>query len=158
MPKELSPGPPFARTPARKLEQFDRAFEAEMDEILIKPDWFEKWEEEIPEGAQFDEEMVRRAMDKLRGGVVPQLIGQWLFVLGNACKNARLKWMRAWEEFVEAYHVLIGKLIMSDAYAVFTNSLMGIGFIWKDWRFGPGTTTPAQRGAISAIGQTSTGV
>jgi hypothetical protein len=63
--KEPSPGPPYARTPARKLEQFDRAFEEEMDAILIQPDWFEKWEEhfkeEIPEGAQF-EEMVRRAM------------------------------------------------------------------------------------------------
>jgi hypothetical protein len=98
-----------------------------MDEILIKPDWFKKWEEhfkeEISEGAQF-EEMVRRAMDKLRGRVVPHLIGQWLFVLGNACKNARLKRMRAWDEFVEAYHVSIAKLIMSDAYAIFTNSLM----------------------------------
>jgi hypothetical protein len=125
--KEPSPGPPYARTPARKLEQFDRAFEEEMDAILIQPDWFEKWEEhfkeEIPEGALF-EEMVRRAMDKLRGRVVPQLIGQWLFALGNACKNARLKRMRAWEQFVEAYHVLIARLIMSDAYAIFTNSLM----------------------------------
>jgi hypothetical protein len=32
--------------------------------------------------------------------------------------------MRAWEQFVEAYHVLIARLIMSDAYAIFTNSLM----------------------------------
>jgi hypothetical protein len=99
--KEPSPSPPFAQTPARKLEQFDRAFEAEMNEILIQPDWFEKWEEhfkeKLPESAQF-EEMVRRAMDKLHGRVVPQLIGQWLFVLGNVCKNARLKRMRAWEE------------------------------------------------------------
>jgi hypothetical protein len=50
-----------------------------MDEILIQSDWFDKWEEqfkqEIPEGAQF-EEMVSQAMDKLRGRVVPQLIGQ----------------------------------------------------------------------------------
>jgi hypothetical protein len=125
--KEPSPGPPYARTPARKLEQFDGAFEEEMDAILIQPNWFEKWEEhfkeEIPEGAQF-EEMVRRVMDKLRGRVVPQLIGQWLFALGNACKNARSKRMRAWEQFVEAYHVLIARLIMSDAYAIFTNSLM----------------------------------
>jgi hypothetical protein len=125
--KEPSPGPPYARTPARNLEQFDRAFEEEMDAILIQPDWFEKWEEhfkeEIPEGAQF-EDLVRRAMDRLRGRVVPQLIEQWLFVLGNACKNARLKRMRAWEQFVEAYHVLIAKLVMSDAYAIFTNTLM----------------------------------
>jgi hypothetical protein len=109
------------------LEQFDRAFENEMDEILIQPDWFEKWEEhfreEIPEGAQF-EEIVRREMNKLRGRVIPQLIGQWLFVLGNACKNARLKKMRSWEGFVGAYHVLIAKLVMSDAYALFTNSLL----------------------------------
>jgi hypothetical protein len=101
-----------------------------MDEILIQPDWFDKWEEQfkeqIPEGAQF-EEMVSQAMDKLRGRVVPQLIGQWLFVLGNACKNARLKRMRSWELFVEAYPVLIAKLVMSDAYAIFTNSLM------EDW-------------------------
>jgi hypothetical protein len=95
--KEPSPGPPYARTPARNLEQFDRAFEKEMDAILIQPDWFEKWEEhfkeEIPEGAQF-EDLVRWAMNRLRGRVVLQLIGQWLFVLGNACKNARLKRMR----------------------------------------------------------------
>jgi hypothetical protein len=45
-------------------------------------------------------------------------------VLGNACKNARLKRMRAWKLFVEAYHVLIARLIMSNAYAIFTNSLM----------------------------------
>jgi hypothetical protein len=125
--KEPSPSPPFAQTPAGKLEQFDRAFEAKMNEILIQPDRFEKWEEhfkkKLPEGAQF-EEMVRRAMDKLRGRVVPQLIGQWLFVLGSACKNAMLKRMRAWEEFVEAYHVLIARLVMSDAYAIFTNTLM----------------------------------
>jgi hypothetical protein len=72
--KEPSPGLPYARTPARQLEQFDRAFEAKMDEILIQPDWLDKWEkqfkEEILEGAQF-EEMVSRAMDKLRGRVVP---------------------------------------------------------------------------------------
>jgi hypothetical protein len=115
------------RTSARQLEQFDRAFIAEMDEILIQPDWFEKWEEqieeEIPEGAQF-EEMVSRAMDKLRGRVVPQLIGQWVFVLGNACKQVRLKRMRSWKLFVEAYHVLIAKLVMSDAYAIFTNTLL----------------------------------
>jgi hypothetical protein len=125
--KEPSLGPPYARTPARTLEQFDRAFEEEMDAILIQPDWFEKWEEhfkeEIPEGAQF-KDLVCRAMDRLRGRVVPQLIGQWLFVLGNACKNARLKRMRNWEQFVEAYHVLIAKLVMSDAYAIFTNTLM----------------------------------
>jgi hypothetical protein len=94
--KEPSPGPPYARTSVRQLKQFDRAFEPEMDKILIQPDWFDKWEEqfkeEIPESAQF-EEMVSQDMDKLRGRVVPQLIGQWLFVLGNACKNARLKRM-----------------------------------------------------------------
>jgi hypothetical protein len=39
--KEPSPGPPYARTPARNLKQFDRAFEEEMDAILIQPDWFE---------------------------------------------------------------------------------------------------------------------
>ena len=44
--KEPAPGPP-ARTPSRQLEQFDRAFEAEMDEILIQPDWFDKWEEQF---------------------------------------------------------------------------------------------------------------
>jgi flagellar biosynthesis GTPase FlhF len=125
--KKPSPGPPYARTPARTLEQFDRAFEEEMDVILIQPNWFEKREEhfkeEIPEGAQF-EDLVRRAMDRLHGRVVPQLIGQWLFVLGNACKNARLKRMRNWEQLVEAYHVLIAKLVMSDAYAIFTNTLM----------------------------------
>jgi hypothetical protein len=50
-----------------------------------------------------------------------QLIGQWLFVLGNACKQARLKQMKDWPEFVKAYHVLIAKLILSDAYALFTH-------------------------------------
>jgi hypothetical protein len=61
-------------------------------------------------------------MDKLQGKVVPQLIGQWLFVLGNACKNARLNRMRSWEEIVGAYHARIAKLIMSDAYAEFTHT------------------------------------
>jgi hypothetical protein len=32
--------------------------------------------------------------------------------------------MRSWELFVEAYHVLIAKLVMLDAYAIFTNNLM----------------------------------
>jgi hypothetical protein len=49
----------------------------------------------------------------LKDWVVPQLIGQWLFVLGNACKQARLKQMKDWPEFVKAYHVLIAKLILS---------------------------------------------
>jgi hypothetical protein len=124
------PSASFTTLWVRNLEQFDRAFEEEMDAILIPSDWFEKWEEhfkeEIPEGAQF-EDLVCWAMDRLRGRVVPQLIGQWLFVLGNACKNARLKRMRAWEQFVEEYHVLIAKLVMSDAYAIFSDTLMEDG-------------------------------
>jgi hypothetical protein len=48
-------------------------------------------------------------MAGLKDQVVPQLIGQWLFVLGNACKQARLKQMKDWPEFVKAYHVLIAK-------------------------------------------------
>jgi hypothetical protein len=32
--------------------------------------------------------------------------------------------MRSWELFVEAYHVLTAKLIMSDAYGIFTNTLI----------------------------------
>jgi hypothetical protein len=59
-------------------------------------------------------------MAGLKDRVVSQLIGQWLFVLGNACKQARLKQMKDWPEFVRAYHVLIAQLIMSDAYALFT--------------------------------------
>jgi hypothetical protein len=108
--KEPSPGPPLAKTPAIKLDKFRAEFEAEMDEILIKPECFDKWEEyfkeEIPEEGDRFEELVSQAMDKLRGKVVPQLIGLWLFVLGNACKNARLKQMRAWQEIVGAYHAL----------------------------------------------------
>jgi hypothetical protein len=109
-----------------KLDKFTEEFEEEMDEILIKPEWFERWEEyfkeEIPDQGNRFEELVRQAMDKLRGKVVPQLIGQWLFVLGNACKNARLKRMQSWEEIVGAYHALIAKLIMSNAYAEFTHT------------------------------------
>jgi hypothetical protein len=60
-------------------------------------------------------------MAELKDRVVPQLIGQWLFVLGNACKQARLKQMKDWPEFVKAYHVLIAKLILSDGYALFTH-------------------------------------
>jgi hypothetical protein len=87
--KEPSPEPPYARTPARQLEQFDRAFEAEMDEILIQPDWIDKWEEqfkeEISEGAQF-EEMVSQTMDKLRGRVVPQLLDNGFLSWGTPAK------------------------------------------------------------------------
>jgi hypothetical protein len=43
--------------------------------------------------------------------------------------------MRSWELFVEAYHVLIAKLVMLDAYAIFTNSLM------EDRIYLPGTGT-----------------
>jgi hypothetical protein len=57
----------------------------------------------------------------IKGFGVPQLIGQWLFVLGNACKQARLKQMKDWPEFVKAYDVLIAKLILSDACALFTH-------------------------------------
>jgi hypothetical protein len=39
----------------------------------------------------------------------------------DACKQARLKQMKDWPEFVKAYHVLIAKLILSDAYALFTH-------------------------------------
>jgi hypothetical protein len=60
-------------------------------------------------------------MAGLKDRVVPQLIGQWLFVLGNACKQARLKQMKDWPEFVKAYHVLIAKVILSDAYTLFTH-------------------------------------
>jgi hypothetical protein len=52
-------------------------------------------------------------MAELKDRVVPQLIGQWLFVLGNACKHAQLKQMKDWPEFVKAYHVLIAKLIQA---------------------------------------------
>jgi hypothetical protein len=60
-------------------------------------------------------------MAELKDWVVLQLIGQWLFVLGKACKQARLKQMKDWPEFVKAYHVLIAKLILLDAYALFTH-------------------------------------
>ena len=53
--------------------------------------------------------------------MVPQLIGQWLFALGNACKYARLKEMRNWPEMVKSYHALIAKLVLSEAYALFTH-------------------------------------
>jgi hypothetical protein len=109
-----------------KFDKFTEEFEAEMDESLIKPECFKRWEkyfkEEIPDQGNRFKELVRQAMDKLRGKVVSQLIGQWLFVLGNACKNARLKRMRFWEEIVGAYHALMAKLIMSDAYAEFTHT------------------------------------
>jgi hypothetical protein len=59
---------------------------------------------------------------------------------------------------VEAYHVLIAKLVMSDAYAIFTNSLIEDRiYLDRDWRCGRVTTTPAPRGVILAIGRMSTG-
>jgi hypothetical protein len=65
--------------------------------------------------------LVQTTMAGLKDRVVPQLIGQWLFVLRNACKQARLKQMEDWPEFVKAYHVLVAKLILSDAYALFSH-------------------------------------
>jgi hypothetical protein len=87
--QERSPRPSFARTPAKKLKHFDRLFEAEMDKILIQPDWFKKWKEnfkeEIPKGAQF-EEMVGQTMDKMRGRVAPAT--DWTVAL---CAGKRLQ-------------------------------------------------------------------
>jgi hypothetical protein len=95
-----------------------------VDDILIRPEWFNAWEgyfkEELPGGAGY-ERLVQTTIAGLKDWVVPQLIGQWLFVLRNACKQARLKQMKDWPEFVKAYHVLIAKLILSDAYALFTH-------------------------------------
>jgi hypothetical protein len=121
--KAPSPDPHLARTPGQ-LEKFPESFIEEMDDILIRPEWFNAWEgyfkEELPGGVEY-ESLVQKTMAELKDRVVPQLIGQWLFVLGNACKQARLKRMKDWPEFVKAYHVLIAKLILSDAYALFTH-------------------------------------
>jgi hypothetical protein len=121
--KAPSPDPHLARTPGQ-LEKFLESFIKEMDDILIHPEWFNAWEgyfkEELPGGEEY-ERLVQRTMAGLKDRVVPQLISQWLFVLGNACKQARLKQMKVWPEFVKAYHVLIAKLILLDAYALFTH-------------------------------------
>jgi hypothetical protein len=70
--KAPSPDPHLARTPGQ-LEKF--------------PEWFNAWEgyfkEELPRGTEY-ERLVRTTMAGLKDRVVPQLIGQWLFVLGNA--------------------------------------------------------------------------
>jgi hypothetical protein len=121
--KAPSPDPHLARTPGQ-LEKFPESFIEEMDDILIQPEWFNAWEgyfkKELPVGTEY-ERLIRTTMAELKDRVVPQLIGQWLFVLGNACKQARLKQMKDWPEFVKACHVLIAKLILSDAYALFTH-------------------------------------
>jgi hypothetical protein len=95
-----------------------------ISDILIQPEWSNAWEgyfkEELPGGEEY-ERLVQRTMAELKDRVVPQLISQWLFVLGHACKQARLKHMKDWPEFVRAYHALIAKLILSDAYALFTH-------------------------------------
>jgi hypothetical protein len=121
--KAPSPDPHLTRTPGQ-LEKFPESFIEEMDDILIQPEWFNAWEgyfkEELPVGTEY-ERLIRTTMAELKDRVVPRLIGQWLFVLGNACKQARLKHMKDWPEFVRAYHVLIAKLILSDAYALFTH-------------------------------------
>jgi hypothetical protein len=107
--KAPSPDPHLARTPGQ-LEKFPQSFIEEMDDVLIQPEWFNAWEgyfkEELPGGTEY-EHLVQQTMAGLKDRVVPQLIGQWLFVLGNACKQARLKKMKDWPEFVKAYHVLM---------------------------------------------------
>jgi hypothetical protein len=85
--------------------------------LCLGPGYFK---EELPGGAEY-ERLVQQTMAGLKDWVVPQLISQWLFVFGNACKQARFKKMKDWPEFVKAYHVLIAKLILSDAYALFTH-------------------------------------
>jgi hypothetical protein len=121
--KAPSPDPHLTRTPGQ-LEKFPNSFIKEMDNNLIQPEWFNAWEgyfkEELAVGTEY-ERLIRTTMAELKDWVVPHLIGQWLFVLGNACKQARLKQMKDWPEFVKAYHVLIAKLILSDAYALFTH-------------------------------------
>jgi hypothetical protein len=157
--KAPSPDPHLARTPGQ-LEKFPESFIEEMDDILIQPEWFNAWEgyfkEELPVGTEY-ERLIRTTMAKLKDRVVPQLIGQWLFVLGNACKQARLKQMKDWPEFVKAYHVLIAKLILSEAYALFTHHEKEDRISWKDWPCGRGTTTPAPRDRILLTGRKSTG-
>jgi hypothetical protein len=121
--KAPSPDPHLARTPGQ-LEKFPESFIEEMEDILIQPEWFNAREgyfkEELLVGTEY-ERLIQTTMAEFEDRVVPQLIGQWLFVLGNACKQARLKQMNDWPEFVKAYHVLIAKLILSDAYALFTH-------------------------------------
>jgi hypothetical protein len=122
--KAPSPDPHLARTPGQ-LEKFPESFIEEMDDVMIQPEWFNAWEgyfkEELPGGAEYERSVVQQTMAGLKNRVIPQLIAQWLFVLGNACKQARLKKMKDWPEFMKAYHVLIAKLILSDAYALFTH-------------------------------------
>jgi hypothetical protein len=147
--KPLSPEPHLARTPGQ-LEKFPDSFIEEMDAILIQPEWFNASEgyfkEELLVGTEY-ERLIRTTMAELKAEVVPQLIGQWLFVLGNACKQARLKRMKDWPEFVKVYHVLIAKLILSDAYALFTHHEK------EDWIFLEGLALWAGHDYSSAKGQ-----
>jgi hypothetical protein len=61
--KAPSPEPPFATSPAVKLDKFTEEFVEKMDEILIKPEWFKRWEEyfkeEVPDQGNRFEELVR---------------------------------------------------------------------------------------------------
>jgi hypothetical protein len=61
--KAPSLGPPFATSPAVNLDKFTEEFEEEMDEILIIPKWFERWEryfkEEVPDQGNRFEELVQ---------------------------------------------------------------------------------------------------
>jgi hypothetical protein len=121
--KAPSPDPHLARTPGQ-LEKFPESLIEEMDDILIQPECFNAREGyfkgELTVGDEY-ERLVQTTMAGLKYRVVSQLIGQWLFVFGNACKQARLKKMKDWPEFVKAYHVFIAKLILSNAYALFTH-------------------------------------
>jgi hypothetical protein len=118
-----APPPHLVRTPGQ-LEKFPESFIEEIDDILIQPEWFNAWEgyfkEELSVGTEY-ERLIQTTMAEFKDRVVPQMIGQWLFVLENACKLARLKKMKDWPKFVKAYQVLIAKLILSDAYALFTH-------------------------------------
>jgi hypothetical protein len=87
--KAPSPDPHLARTPGQ-LEKFPESFIEEMDDILIQPEWFDAWEgyfkEELPVGDKY-ERLVQTTMAGLKDRVVSQLIGQWLFVLGNGASK-----------------------------------------------------------------------